>query len=94
MIVEDPTPCPVCAVRRAVVLVLMADRAGDHPIPDTADLLHRTLDALAALHRLNLATNKAATEARAIRAADALGTLFGELLDLAAVHDGPCLGGH
>jgi hypothetical protein len=95
MIAPDPTPCPVCAVRKAVFLVLMADKSGDDPVPDIADFVYRTLDALAALHRLNIATNRAATEARAMRAADALATLFGDLQDLAAIHDGEgCTGGH
>jgi hypothetical protein len=73
----------------------MADRAGDHPVPDTADLVFRTLDALTALHRLNLASNKAAEEARATRAADALATLFADLSDIAVIHDDePCTCGH
>ncbi len=88
-------PCLVCAVRRAVYLLLLADKAGDHPTPDLADLLHRTLDAVTALHRVNLATNEAAAKARAAKAADALATLYGDLLDLAAVHDNEqCIGGH
>ncbi len=95
MIDQTPKPCIVCAVRKAVFLILMADRAGDHPVPDIADFVHRTIDALAALHRLNLATNKAAEEARAMRAADALATLFADLNDLAVVHDDEgCTGGH
>jgi hypothetical protein len=92
---QPAPPCPVCAVRRAVYLVLKADKAGDHPVPDLADLLHRTLDAVTALHRFNLATNPAAAEARAVKAADALATLYGDLLDLSAVHDDEqCIGGH
>jgi hypothetical protein len=95
MSTSDSTPCPVCAVRRAVYLILMADRAGDHPTPDTADLVYRALDALAALHRLNIATNKAAEEARALKAADALATLFADLNDIANIHDAePCTCGH
>ena len=94
MITPDPTPCPICAVRRAVFLLLMADKAGDNPIPDAADLQHRTLDALTAIHRLNLATNRAAAEARATRAADAMAKLFGELHDLAVIHDEGCTGQH
>ena len=95
MIRDNTQPCPVCAVRRAAYLVLMADKAGDHPVPDLADLLHRTLDAVTALHRVNLATNEAATQARAAKAADALATLYGDLLDLSAAHDNEqCIGGH
>jgi hypothetical protein len=87
--------CPICAVRRAAFLLLLADKAGDHPTPDLADLLHRTLDAVTALHRVNLATNEDATKARTAKAADALATLYGDLLDLAAVHDNEqCIGGH
>jgi hypothetical protein len=91
MIAPDPKPCIVCAVRKSVFSVLMADKAGDHPVPDIADFVHRTIDALTALHRLNIATNKAAEEARAVKAADALATLFADLNDIANVHDDePC----
>jgi hypothetical protein len=44
MIRANSQPCPVCTVRRAVYLVAWGDKAGDHPTPDLADLLHRMTD--------------------------------------------------
>ena len=95
MIDQTPPPCLICAVRRAVYLVLMADHAGDGPTPDTFDLEHRALDAVAALHRFAAATSDRSAEVRARKAAAALATLFAELTDLAVIHEGePCDGGH
>ena len=95
MIAPDPNPCLICAVRKAVYLVLMADHAGDGPTPDTFDLEHRALDAVAALHRFGAATSDRSAEVRARRAAAALATLFAELSDMAVIHeDEPCDGRH
>jgi len=95
MIADTPTPCPVCAVRKAVYLVLMADRAGDDPTPSAFDIQERVLDALTALHRFDGATSDRSAEVRARKAAAALAMLFAELTDLAAIHeDEPCDGRH
>jgi hypothetical protein len=88
-------PCRVCAVRTAVYLVLMADKAGDSPEIGVNELCRHAVRAMRGLAEFRLADIGPDASPRAAKAADSLAKLVGLLLDLAAVHDDEqCTGGH